>query len=183
MSTAASNQTSEPSSFVITRHFKAPRQLVWDVYTQAEHLLHWFGPKGVSMSHHAMDFRVDGKFHYCQALEGGGALWGLWHFREIHVPEKLVLMQHFSDAQGGVARNPWNASWPLQTLSVTTFTEQEGGTLLTIEWTPYEASDEEQATFFAGHASMKPGWSSVLDRLEDYLPQLQPRITPNKPTL
>ena len=41
--------------FVITRHLKAPRQLVWDVYSQAEHLLHWFGPKGVTMSHSAMD--------------------------------------------------------------------------------------------------------------------------------
>ena len=155
--------------FVISRHLKAPRQLVWDVYTQAEHLLHWFGPKGVSMSHSAMDFRVGGTYHYSQALEGGGALWGLWTFREIQAPEKIVLLQHFSDAQGGIARNPWNASWPLQTLSTTTFAEQDGGTLLAIQWEPYEASEPEQATFLAGHSSMNPGWSSVLDRLEEYL--------------
>jgi uncharacterized protein YndB with AHSA1/START domain len=155
--------------FVISRHLQAPRQLVWDVYTQAEHLLHWFGPKGVSMSYSAMDFRVGGTYHYSQALEGGGALWGLWAFREILAPEKIVLLQHFSDAQGGVARNPWNASWPLQTLSTTTFAEQDGGTLLTIQWEPYEASEPEQATFLTGHSSMNPGWSSVLDRLEEYL--------------
>lgn len=161
--------------FVISRHLKAQRQLVWDVYTQANHLLHWFGPKGVSMTHCSMDFRVGGKFHYCQALEGGGNLWGLWQFREIQAPEKIVLMQHFSDAHGGVARNPWNATWPLQTLSTTTFTEQDGGTLLTIQWEPYGASQPEQDTFLAGHASMNPGWSSVLDRLEEYLSLHQPK--------
>jgi uncharacterized protein YndB with AHSA1/START domain len=161
--------------FVISRHLQAPRQLVWDVYTQAEHLLQWFGPKGVSMSHSAMDFRVGGTYHYSQALEGGGALWGLWTFREILAPEKIVLLQHFSDAQGGVARNPWNASWPLQTLSTTTFAEQDGGTLLTIKWEPYEASEPEQATFLAGRSSMNPGWSSVLDRLEGYLSLHQAR--------
>ena len=159
--------------FVITRHLKAPRQLVWDVYSQAEHLLHWFGPKGVTMSHSAMDFRVDGTFHSCQALDGGMALWGLWKFREIQAPEKIVLMQHFSDAQGNVAPNPWDASWPLHVLSTTTFTEQDGGTLLTIQWEPYEASEQEHATFLAGHASMNPGWSSVLDRLEEFLSLLQ----------
>lgn len=161
--------------FVISRHLKAQRQLVWDAYTQAEHLLHWFGPKGVSMSHSAMDFRVGGTFHYCQALEGGGTLWGLWQFREIQNPERIVLMQHFSDAHGGVARNPWNETWPLHTLSTTTFTEQNGGTLLTIQWEPHEASEPEQATFLAGHSSMNPGWRSVLDRLEEYLTLHQPK--------
>ncbi len=173
MSTVASSESPGSVPFVITRHLRAPRQLVWDAYTQAEHLLHWFGPKGVTMSHHAMDFRVGGTFHYCQALEGGGALWGLWQFREILAPEKIVLMQYFSDAQGSVARNPWNALWPLRTLSTTTLTEQDGGTLLTIRWEPMDASPEEQTTFIAGHASMQPGWSSVLDRLDEYLPLLQ----------
>ena len=160
--------------FVISRYLKAQRPMVWDVYSQPEHLLHWFGPKGVCMSHSVMDFRVGGTFHYSQTMEGGGTLWGLWLFREIQAPEKIELMQHFSDEHGGVARNPWNASWPLRTLSTTTFNAQDGGTLLTIQWEPYEASEAEQATFLAGHSSMNPGWSSVLDRLEEYLSLLQP---------
>ena len=160
--------------FVLTREFRAPRALLWKVQTQAEHLQNWLSPQGFHTVHADMDFRVGGTFHYCQALEGGGALWGLWRFREIQAPEKIVLMQHFSDAQGGVARNPWSASWPLQTLSTTTFAEQDGGTLLTIQWEPYDASEPEQDTFLAGHSSMNPGWSSVLDRLEEYLSLHQP---------
>lgn len=159
--------------FVITRHLNAPRQLVWDAYTQTEHLQHWFGPKGVTMSHGAMDFRVGHTFHYSQAIEGGGNLWGMWQIREIQVPEKIVLVQHFSDADGGVTRHPWHPGWPLRTLSTTTFTEQDGGTLLTIQWEPLEASDDEQATFLAGHTSMNQGWGSVLDNLVHYLALLQ----------
>jgi uncharacterized protein YndB with AHSA1/START domain len=101
------------------------------------------------------------------------ALWGLWKFHEIQTPEKIVLIQHFSNAQGNVAPNPWDASWPIQTRSTTTLTEQDGGTLLTIEWVPNDATEQEKATFLAGHASMGQGWSSVLDRLEAYLPLLQ----------
>jgi uncharacterized protein YndB with AHSA1/START domain len=33
--------------FIISRPPNAPRQLVWDDYTQAEHLTNWFGAKGL----------------------------------------------------------------------------------------------------------------------------------------
>jgi uncharacterized protein YndB with AHSA1/START domain len=32
------------SEFTITRVFDAPRQLVWDAWTQAERLAEWWGP-------------------------------------------------------------------------------------------------------------------------------------------
>jgi uncharacterized protein YndB with AHSA1/START domain len=160
------------SAFVISRRLKAPRARVWEVYTQTDHLQHWFAPKGVSMSHGRMDMRVGGTFHYSQVLPDGNALWGLWQFLDIQEPHKIVLLQHFSDPQGGVARNPWNAGWPLQTRSTTTFSEENGGTVLHIEWAPINASPAEQAVFDQGHDSMQQGWSSVLDRLEEYLAEL-----------
>jgi uncharacterized protein YndB with AHSA1/START domain len=139
------------------------------MYTQAEHLRHWFAPKGVTLANGTMDFREGGTFLYSQELANGDALWGLWQFQVIQKPEKITLLQHFSDPQGGVTRNPWNSSWPLQTLSTTTFTAQSAGTLLSISWQPMQASAAEQAVFAEGHASMSQGWGSVLDRLEEYL--------------
>ncbi|MES2584848.1 MAG: SRPBCC domain-containing protein [Pseudomonadota bacterium] len=159
--------------FTITRFLKAPRQLVWDVYSQPEHLSHWLGPKGSTVTHSQMDFRAGGTYHYAMRVEGGMELWGKWLLREITPPERLVLIQCFSDPQGGVTRNPWDANWPEQTLSTTTFTEQDGGTLLSLVWEPYQATDAESALFFAGHASMNQGWSGNLDVLEDYLSVLQ----------
>jgi len=158
-----------PFAFVIARFLQAPRAAVWQAYTEAAHLRHWFAPQGVTMVHSAMDFRPGGRFHYNQAMDSGVTVWGLWHFRAIQEPEQIVLMQHFSDADAAIVRNPWNAGWPLQTLSTTTFAEHEGGTLLSIRWEPHAASAAEEACFLEGHASMRPGWSSVLDRLEAYL--------------
>jgi uncharacterized protein YndB with AHSA1/START domain len=164
---------SQHAPFTISRLLKAPRQLVWDVYSKPEHLVHWFGPKGSSMPHCALDFRVGGTFHYSMKTGEGMELWGKWLLRELAEPEKIGLVQHFSDPQGGVTRNPWAPTWPLYTLSTTTLTEQDGGTLMTLVWAPYEASEEESALFAASHDSMTQGWSGNIDVLEDYLSLLQ----------
>ena len=118
---------------------------VWEVYSQPEHLSHWFGPKGSTVTHSQLDLRVGGSYHYAMTIEGGTALWGKWLFREITPPERMVLIQHFSDPQGKVTRNPWSPLWPLHTLSTTTLTEQGDKTLLTLEWTAFEATPEELA--------------------------------------
>ncbi|WP_342619367.1 SRPBCC domain-containing protein [Rhodoferax sp. GW822-FHT02A01] len=159
--------------FKIQRLLKAPRQLVWDVYSQAQHLPHWFGPKGSTMPFCDLDFRVGGTFHYSMKTAEGMELWGKWLIREIVEPEKIALIQCFSDPQGNVTRNPWTSTWPLYTHSVTTLQEQGDSTLLTIEWAAHEATAEEQAMFDASHASMTQGWSGNLDVLESYLALLQ----------
>lgn len=159
--------------FTISRLLKAPRQLVWDVYTQPQHLPHWFGPKGSNMPHSTLDFREGGTFHYCMRTEAGMELWGQWLIRSIEAPRRIVVLQHFSDPQGGVTRNPWNPVWPLYTHATTTLVEQGDQTLLTLEWSAYEASAEEAAQFDAAHDSMNQGWSGNLDVLESYLSLLQ----------
>ncbi|WP_241464172.1 SRPBCC family protein [Rhodoferax saidenbachensis] len=159
--------------FTISRLLKAPRALVWEVYSQPEHLQHWLGPKGSTVTHSELDFRVGGSYHYAMTIEGGMELWGKWLFRELHAPEKMVLVQCFSDPQGGVTRNPWAPTWPLYTHSTTTLTEQDGGTLMTLVWEPYEATEEESALFAASHDSMNQGWSGNIDVLDDYLALLQ----------
>lgn len=156
--------------FTISRLLNAPRQLVWEVYSQPEHLPNWFGPKGSTMPHSELNFRVGGSFLYSMKTGEGMELWGKWLFQEISAPEKMVLIQHFSDPQGGVTRNPWNPLWPLYTHSTTTLTEQGSNkTLLTLEWSAYQASPEEIAVFEAGYASMTEGWGGTIDGLESYL--------------
>ena len=50
----------ENKPFIITRHFAAPRALVWDCYTQEKHLKKWWGPKGFKMLSCTLDLRVGG---------------------------------------------------------------------------------------------------------------------------
>ena len=75
------------SPFVISREFRAPRSLLWQVQTQAEHLQHWLSPEGFHTIHADMDFRVGGRYHY--GLEGpnGFQMWGLQKIPQtINVP-------------------------------------------------------------------------------------------------
>ncbi len=84
-------------------------------------------------------------------------------------PEKIVLIQSFSDENGGVTRAPMNATWPLETLATTTLTEKDGRTTLKLEWVPINATEEEIRTFEAAFEGMTMGWSGTMEQLTDYL--------------
>jgi uncharacterized protein YndB with AHSA1/START domain len=162
--------TSKP--FILTRTFDAPRKLVWEVFTQAEHLKHWMGPTG-QLSHATVDLRPGGIFHYGMAMPNGDVMWGKWIFKEIVPPEKLVVIVAFSDADKGETRHPMAPSWPLETLSTTTLTEKDGKTHMRLEWSAYNATAEEQAVFDASHDGMTQGWSGTMNALEAYLKTLR----------
>ena len=163
---------------VISRVFDAPRELVWQAWTDPEHLQRWFGPKGFTMSTCSMDLRPGGVFHYGMKSPDGHEMWGKWTFQEIVPPEKLVVIASFSDAQGGVTRHPLSATWPLQTLSTTTFTEHAGKTTLTLRWAPDNATEAERQTFDSSHASMTKGWGGTMEQLEAYLIATQKKSRP-----
>ena len=49
MNTASSPKPTPIKTVRFTRTVKAPRQLVWDVWTKAEHLANWFSPNGFTV--------------------------------------------------------------------------------------------------------------------------------------
>jgi uncharacterized protein YndB with AHSA1/START domain len=156
-------------AFVISRAFAAPRDVVFRVWTECEHLERWWGPKGVTVFSCRNDPRPDGTMHYGMRTPEGEEIWGRWVYREIAAPERLVFVNSFSDPKGGLTRHPGAAEWPLQLLTTITFDERDGGTLVTVHWSPYDASDLERATFDAGFDSMRGGWGGTLDQLGGYL--------------
>ena len=54
----------ETPEIVITRTVHAPRQRVWEMFTQAEHIQHWWGPNGFTNTILAMDVSVGGLWRY-----------------------------------------------------------------------------------------------------------------------
>ncbi len=50
---------------VVTPLIEAPRELVFKAWTEPEHLMHWWGPKGFTTPFCRIDFRPGGVFHYC----------------------------------------------------------------------------------------------------------------------
>jgi len=155
--------------FITSRVFNAPRERVWDAWTQREQMMRGFGPKGFTMSQAQLDFRPGGVFHYCLKSPDGKEMWGKFVYREIVPEERLVFISSFSDENAGETRHPLAPDWPLRMLSTVTFTEKAGKTTITVRWLPFEATQKERDTFEAGRDSMKAGWTGTFDRLETYL--------------
>lgn len=162
--------TSQGADFVTARVFDAPRDLVWKAFSEPERMKEWWGPKGFSVIRWSMDYRPGGTYHYGMKAPNGTEMWGKFRYREITPPERMVFINSFSDEAGGTTRHPMAPTWPLETLSTFTFEEEPGGkTRVTIRWSPYNATPEEQATFDASHDSMRGGWGGTMDQLAEYL--------------
>lgn len=158
-----------PNQATFTRIFNAPRELVWQAWTDVNHLKQWFGPAGSVVTHAKMDLRVGGGFHYALKSGDNPEMWGIWTCRELDPPKKLVIIQSFSDKDGGITAHPMAPTWPKKTLSTTTFEDLGDKTKLTIYWEPFEATQEEIDTFNAARAGMDQGWNGTFDGLDAYL--------------
>ena len=156
--------------FTMSRVFDAPRDLLWQCFTDAERMKQWWGPKGFTVISSKMDLRVGGTYHYGMKAPNGSPMWGLFTYREIVPKEKLVFTNSFSDEKGGVTRHPGQDKWPLKMLSTFTFEDAPGGkTKFMVRWQTLDATPEEQQTFDTMHNSMTQGWGGTMDQLADYL--------------
>lgn len=155
--------------FVFQRTLDAPRQRVWDAYTDVDHLKHWWGPSGMTNIIHAFDLTPGGLHHYSMKTPTGELWWGRWKFEEINPPQRLVFVSSFSDEQGGVTRAPFAKDFPLELRSVITFEEKDGKTVISMTAEPVDANDDERAFFAGMNASMQNGWDGTFKQLEAYL--------------
>jgi uncharacterized protein YndB with AHSA1/START domain len=158
--------------FTIERVFDAPRQMVWDAFTQSRHLKRWWGPKGFKMLACTLDLRPGGVFHYGMLAPNGQEMWGKWTFREVVPPEKLSMVISFSDKDQGVTRHPFAPDWPAEMFGTNTFTAQGNKTVLTTRTIAFNATDGERKAFETGFASMEQGFSGTFDQLDAYLGEM-----------
>lgn len=161
--------TSAP--FILERIFDAPRNLVWEAMTQAEHLMHWFGPTG-TLDYATVELRQGGVFLYGIAA-GGAVLRAKRTFTEIEPQQLFVTIAAYCDEAQNITRHPFAPTWPLEMRIATTLTEQGGKTHMLLDWSAHNATAEEQATFDAGHAMLKQGWDRAFDNLDARLRAMQ----------
>ncbi|MBI3775269.1 MAG: SRPBCC domain-containing protein [Gammaproteobacteria bacterium] len=160
----------EDRDFVITRTFSAPRELVYQAFTDPKRMQQWWGPQGFTVFFSKMDLRPGGFYHYGMKGPDGNTVWGKFVYREIAAPKRLVFINSFSDEAGNITRHPMSPAWPLELLSTVNFDEQDTGTVLTIRWSLLPtATAEERRIFNATRASMQQGWTGTLDQLGAYL--------------
>jgi uncharacterized protein YndB with AHSA1/START domain len=155
-------------AFDITRVVDAPRDKVWQAWTEPERLRKWWGPKGFACTHCTVDLRPGGLMHYCLRAPDGMEMWGRFIYREVVKPSKLVFVVAFSDAKGRITGHPMSPDWPQQMLSTVAFEAQGQKTKIIVRWQAIEATDLERKTFEDGAPSMQQGWTGTFEQLEAY---------------
>ena len=172
--TATSTTKTKDTEIVINREFAAPRQLVWEVWTQPKHIEKWFGPKGFSTRVEKFDFKVGGRSTYVMVGPDGKEYPGTGVYREIVPIEKIVTTDEFGEG--------FEESHPEMDLPqgmVTTFLFDDAGTSLLDD-----SQKKTKLTLIIAHPTAEDrkkheamgvvdGWSSSFDKLNEYLAEVQ----------
>jgi len=155
---------------VLERVFDAPRELVFQMFKEAEHLKQWWGPKGWEMPVCTIDFRPGGVWHYCMKCVDqnlghffGMEAWGKGVYKEIVESEKFIYNDYFSDAEGNIDES-------LPTSLITMEFIDLGGKTKLINRSEYESAEALKSVIDMG---MMQGITETWDRLSERLETLK----------
>lgn len=166
--------TTPVAPFSISREFDAPVELMFELYSKVEHLSKWLSPSGFETVKADLDFTPGGSYHYGIKGPGGMEMWGMQRFLEIVPNERIVLIQSFSNPEGGMGRHPMDPNWPLEMYAVTAF-EALGPkrTRVTVTWRPHDSDAAGEAAFDNARGGMTGGFTGTFDKLAAYAAELQ----------
>jgi uncharacterized protein YndB with AHSA1/START domain len=161
-----------PEDLIITRELDAPRDLVYKVWTDAQHLGNWWGPAGMELGIHKFDLQPGGLFHYSMKMPDGNMMYGRFKFEEIQAPEKLVFISSFADAEANIVRTNMLPNWPLEIHNTLTLSETQGKTFMILRGKPINATAIEMQAFENNKPSMQQGFGGTFKQLVEYLKTL-----------
>jgi uncharacterized protein YndB with AHSA1/START domain len=144
------------AELTLTRVFDAPRELVFQVWTDSAHLARWWGPAMFTSPVCRVDARPGGELYIVMRSPQGDEYPMKGVFQEVVRPERLVFTSIALDGAGNVL---------LEGLNTITFEEQAGKTKLTM----HTAMTGKTPAARGPLAGMGPGWQQTLDRLGVYL--------------
>lgn len=96
------NHPAAANEILISRVLNAPRPLVFNAWIDAQHLAHWYGPNGFSISTHEMDARPGGVWRFTMHGPDGTDYPNRVVFTEI-VPTHRLAYDHSDDDQGVIS--------------------------------------------------------------------------------
>lgn len=149
---------SSDQEILLTRRFKASRELVFRVWTEPKHLQKWMCPKDFTVIETEVDLRVGGKWRTGMRSPDGFEYYMKGIYQEIIPPEKLVFTHSWEDnTQPG--HIPGH-----DTLITITLDEMDGGTVMAFHVTGL--------TTIEGRDGQRGGWSQAFDNFEATLEEL-----------
>lgn len=158
----ATDQRIHSRELTLTRLVFAPRERVFQAWTDPQHLARWFAPEGFSVTHCEADARVGGNWALTmRATDELAPRLGRDHptrgeYLEVQRPGRLVFTHNALDAAGNVI---------LATLTTVTFEDLDGATRMTLR--TRATGTGEHVPFMLG--GMEQGWSECLMKLSGVL--------------
>jgi uncharacterized protein YndB with AHSA1/START domain len=140
----------------ITRLFKAPRERVFQAWTEAAHLMNWFAPKGFVVASCEAAPGPGGAFRVCLRAPDGRTYWIRGTYREIDAPGRLVLACMAEDHTGEPR---------LEELIQVTLEARGGTTALHLRAAARGLNPQAEAMLRA----MPEVWAQTIDRLNSHL--------------
>lgn len=147
------------NSIVIERTFDAPIDLIWQLWTEAEHFKSWYGPKGMTVPVAKIDARVGGKRLVCmESADGNMKMWLAGEHTEVTPNTRLVYTESISDENGNVATTPSDDDHPGITHVIVQLEDLGERTkmIMTHEGVP---ADSPGAS----------GWEQAITKMSDYI--------------
>jgi uncharacterized protein YndB with AHSA1/START domain len=141
--------------FILTRLLKAPRELVYRVWTQPEHVMHWWGPAGFTNTIQHMEVKEGGEWTFIMHGPDGTDFPNRIEFLEVVEQERLVYI-HGSGQEND----------PNQFIVSVSFVEVGEHTRVTLRALFPTAEKLRQAIERSGAME---GGKQTMDRLEAYL--------------
>ncbi len=151
---------------MLERTFEAPPEIIWQLWTEAEHFAAWYGPIGASISVTIMDVRPGGTRLLRMEVDtpdGARAMWFTGEYLEVIENQRLVYTDSISD-EDGVVLSPEQAGMPAShptTTKVCVDLHRAGGGTKMVMTHIGIAADTPGAA----------GWDMALDKLEMHAQQ------------
>ncbi len=139
-------------TLTLERTFDAPLELVWEAWTQPEHVAQWWGPKGMETTVLEHNFTVGGQWKYLMKMPDGSEFLADGVYSEIVEYQKVVSTANFKPMTENVEIHAiFEAAG-----------EQTKFTFHCVHETEAYCKQQEEMGFYNG-------WGSVFDRLAEFV--------------
>jgi uncharacterized protein YndB with AHSA1/START domain len=139
------------------RWFDAPRERVWQAFTDPELIPQWWGLRSTTTIVDELELHPGGKWRFVQRSDDGSETGFRGEFREIRGPESLTWTFEWEGMPGHISTE------------TVTFTERDGGTQVSTV-SVFDSRDDRDGMIESG---MEDGMRETYDRLAELLAKVR----------
>ena len=160
------------SDLIDEREYDAPRELLFECWTVAEHFARWFAPRGVEVARCELDARPGGRIRFQHRFTSSARVVSIRGvYDEVVPPERLQLTFTFVDADDRPIAPPVMPDWPVGVHIVMTVEMHETprGTRMSVYQRVAEPDAAGTPPVVRHHELAGEGWRQTAERLVAYL--------------